>query len=151
MELGKYESNVTDEDKEPSASTALGFKISTVNHMVGLTINGDEPAMRELLQQHQFEDMSFVNEKEEAHGNVCLHIASSKGNVALVRTLLEFNADPNLQDMYGNAALRYACDKSRKEVADLLILKGANVHLPDNRGNVVCLTSLPVLCRNVAF
>ena len=41
----------------------------------------------------------------------------------------------NAQDMYGNTALHYACDKGRKNVVEFLLENGADSNVADHRGN----------------
>ena len=96
-----------------------------------LAIHGDVLGMDEFLEKHP----DAVNLKEEENGNVPLHVASSKGNLALVRLLLNRGADIDAQDIYGNAALHYACDKAQKDTVAYLIKEGADKDLNDNRGN----------------
>ena len=96
-----------------------------------LAINGDVLGMNDLIEK----DVAVINLKEEEHGNVPIHVASSKGNLALVQLLINHGAQLDVQDIFGNAAIHYACDKGQKDCVALLIKSGADVDLADNRGN----------------
>lgn len=64
-----------------------------------------------------------------------LMAATVKGNVELVKKLLEKKADPNIPDSNGTTALIYASIFKKHEVADFLIKAKANPYAKDNRGN----------------
>jgi ankyrin repeat protein len=57
----------------------------------------------------------------EKTGLTALHVASSRGNVALVSLLLEWGADPTLKDYAGQNALTWACLYNQTDVAMRLI------------------------------
>jgi uncharacterized protein len=85
-----------------------------------------------------------VNAKDQAHGSVPLHVASSKGDTALISFLLHAGAQLNIQDMFGNSPLHYATDKCRRPAMEMLLQNGANANLQDFRGN----SPLHVACTN---
>lgn len=64
-----------------------------------------------------------------------LMAATVKGNVEIVKKLLEKKADPNIPDSNGTTALIYASIFKKHEVADFLIRAKANPYAKDNRGN----------------
>lgn len=96
-----------------------------------LAILGDVLGMSDMLDKHP----EVANLKEEENGNIPLHVACSKGNLALVRLLIARGANIDSQDIFGNAPLHYACDKAQKDVVAYLISNKANLELSDNRGN----------------
>jgi len=106
-------------------------KYENAQKAMKLAIHGDVMGMDELIEK----DRSVINLQDEDHGNVPLHVASSKGNMALVRLLIGSGANVNIPDIFGNAAIHYACDKSQKDVLALLIQSKADIELADNRGN----------------
>jgi hypothetical protein len=85
-----------------------------------------------------------VNMKDGDHGNVPLHVASSKGDLGLMNYLLQNGAEVNIQDIFGNSPLHYAADKGKRSAVELLIQAGANSNLQDFRGNA----PLHLACAN---
>jgi hypothetical protein len=85
-----------------------------------------------------------VNMKDADHGNVPLHVASSKGDLGLMNYLLQNGAEVNIQDIFGNSPLHYAADKGKRSAVELLIQAGANANLQDFRGNA----PLHLACAN---
>ena len=107
-------------------------KAQLSKELMKFAINGDVLGTDEFLTKN---GTFLCNVKEEDHGNVPIHVASSKGNLALVQLLIDHGANIDLTDIFGNAALHYACDKGQKDVLALLIKVGADIELADNRGN----------------
>ena len=54
-------------------------------------------------------------------GRTPLIIAALKSNLQICKSLIEYNCDLNLQDMYGNTALHYACLHGLYLIAKLLL------------------------------
>lgn len=76
----------------------------------------------------------MVNFKEEIHGNVPLHVASSKNNIGLMQYLISRGANLNLQDIWGHTPLLYAIDNECYEAVELLLKSHAKVNHPNFRG-----------------
>lgn len=114
--------------------------LSDPSEFIGIALTGDIERVRECLSVCP----DMVNQKEKDHGNVALHVASSKGNLSMASLLLSKGANLNIQDIFGNSPLHYAVDKRRKEMAEMLIKCGADVNLKDFRGN----TPLHIACAN---
>ncbi|XDD51168.1 ankyrin repeat domain-containing protein [Leptospira sp. WS92.C1] len=55
-------------------------------------------------------------------------------DLAKVKTALSQGADPNAKDVFGESALHKTTSKSKTEIAELLIQKGANVNATDGKG-----------------
>ena len=53
----------------------------------------------------------------------------------IVHLLVSRKVDMNAQDMYGNTALHYACDKGRKSIVVFLLENGSDPNIADHRGN----------------
>lgn len=67
-----------------------------------------------------------------------LNQAITKGNLLIIRTLLELSRpDFRKMDMFGKAAVHVAGDRYDKEVFEMLVKKGADPNLPDKDGNTV--------------
>jgi hypothetical protein len=121
----------------PKRSTA---ELPDPAQFIGYALSGDLGKVREI--SSAFPDI--VNLKESEHGNVALHVASSKGNEHMSNLLLSMGANPDTQDIFGNSPLHYAVDKRRDKMVELLIRCGAEVNLRDYRGN----TALHTACSN---
>ena len=105
--------------------------LSDPSEFIGIALSGNIDKFRDYISLCP----DVVNLKEKEHGNVALHIASSKGNIQMASLLLSKGANLNIQDIFGNSPLHYAVDKKRKEMVELLIKCGADVNMKDFRGN----------------
>jgi hypothetical protein len=115
-------------------------EVADPSFCMSLLLKGEIEEFRDYIFQFPY----VVNAKEPNHGNVPLHVASSKGDLGLINTLLSFGADINLQDIFGNAAIHYAADKAKRSAIELLLKSGANPNLQDFRGN----SPLHIACTN---
>lgn len=115
-------------------------EVADPSFCMNLLLKGEIEEFRDYIFQFPY----VVNAKEPNHGNVPLHVASSKGDLGLINTLLSFGADINLQDIFGNAAIHYAADKAKRSAIELLLKSGANPNLQDFRGN----SPLHIACTN---
>lgn len=122
-----------------SHSTVLNV-ISDSAEFMSMALDGD----LERLKEYMVRFPEVVNLHDKNHGNVALHVASSKGNIDMMSLLLRYGADYNIKDIFGNSSLHYASDKGNKEAVNLLITSGADVDIQDNRGS----TCLHVACKN---
>ena len=68
--------------------------------------------------------------------DISIHQAAEDGNIEAVKQHLAAGTDVNLknQDDYGLTPLQYAVGLGHKEIAELLIAKGADVNMKDNNG-----------------
>jgi len=67
--------------------------------------------------------------------DISIHKAAEDGNIEAVKQYLTAGADLNLKkDLFGSTPLHSAALKGRKEVAELLIAKGADVNAKDEFG-----------------
>lgn len=66
-----------------------------------------------------------------------LMAATVKGKVELVKTLLDYKADPNLADDQGNTALIYAVQFQNSSIIKLLLAHGAQRDAKDAKGQTV--------------
>ena len=80
-------------------------------------------------------DIEILNNKKDDYGNTIFHIACKKGNLEMIKLLIEKGIDLNTQNDSGNTSLHYACNKGNLEIVKLLIKKKVNIHIPNNNGN----------------
>jgi len=77
-------------------------------------------------------------DRRNAFGLTPLHIAASRGNTAVVKSLVEHGADPGLRTNDGNSAYNLAVKEGRAETAELLKSLGADLspaHFPRLTGD----------------
>lgn len=67
----------------------------------------------------------------------CLHLASSRGNIDLVRLLLEHGANPNIRDCVNNLPIHLAIISSHVQVVTLLLEAGTDINSLDLNGKSV--------------
>lgn len=67
-------------------------------------------------------------------GRTCLHLTASRGNINLLRYLLEraTSTDLNKTDHEGRTALHYAVQSKRSETIELLLARGCSLYAKDN-------------------
>ena len=62
-----------------------------------------------------------------------LFVAARRERLGLCQMLLEFGADPNLRGYHGMRALHSACWRGNCRIVQLLIKRGANINLANER------------------
>lgn len=75
----------------------------------------------------------------DSKGYSALMLACYHGQTDLVRTFLEWGADPDDKDFGGNSVLMGATFKSHIDVVKLLLLYGADPGLTNNKGQTASL------------
>jgi len=66
--------------------------------------------------------------------NIPLHIACKEYNIEAVKSLLEYKADPNIQDNDGNTALHIVCEYNYIELIEILLKYKADPNIQNNDG-----------------
>eukprot|EP01032_Pedospumella_encystans_P008124 gene8124-9677_t len=73
----------------------------------------------------------------DPQGNTFLHIAVQQNSIVLVKECLRRGANLNAQNHLGKTALHVACNCNFRDMADLLLDKGADDSIVDNE-NITC-------------
>lgn len=84
-------------------------------------------------------DPNYVDETTNFRRTPLVYACES-GNMAMVRTLIEAGASPDVSDSNGVTPLMQACRKKSKQIADYLInTAGANPNVADAKGKTVLM------------
>jgi ankyrin repeat protein len=86
----------------------------------------------ELLDSNMY-DVNCLDDKQRT----CLHIASSRGSLDVVRLLLNYGANTNVRDCVGNLPIHLAIISSHVPVVTLLLEAGTDIHSLDVNGKTV--------------
>lgn len=89
---------------------------------------GDMDTLRNFLRKKPDAVDAKVQEK------TALHVAVNRGQVDMVRLLLDYKASVNVQDEDGDRPLHLCAYSSEPEIAGILIQHGANPNLMNHRG-----------------
>lgn len=84
---------------------------------------------------------SIITRRNEK-GETPLHVASAKGNIQLIKSLLKQGHPVNVQDAAGWSPLHEACNQGNVEAARILIESGADI---DDRGGRLCDGLTPLI------
>ncbi|EAY16875.1 histone-lysine N-methyltransferase, H3 lysine-9 specific, putative [Trichomonas vaginalis G3] len=77
----------------------------------------------------------LTNKKKKGSEGYMLHEASNKGNLKLVKSLIECGCDIEIKDIHECTPLMYASLNNHLEVVKYLISVGSNKEAKDNYGN----------------
>lgn len=91
------------------------------------------------FQTFSLSERPMILNLRDSKGYSALMLACYHGQTNLVRTLLDWGANPDDQDSGGNSVLMGATFKSHVEVVKLLLLYGANPKLKNNKGQTASL------------
>ena len=87
-----------------------------------------------------------VLNKRNIGGATALHIAARKGNIEIIKILVNNGADLNIKDNEGWTPLMRAASNNNSEIVSELIAKGANANLKNNLGQTAILHSTQSSC-----
>ena len=81
-------------------------------------------------------DEVFIKNKNyrDDQNNSNLHIAVKNNSIELVKYFLDKNYNLNDINKYGQTALHIACEQGNEKIIDLLLEKGADINIKDNKG-----------------
>ena len=105
------------------------FGMSVLHHFVG---GCDLDALVFLLENIG----DHINYRNENGGNTALHYicCSQRKSVAIMRTLLKYGADPNIQNSNGNTPLHLCANRRLPKLIQLLVEYNADVNIQNNFG-----------------
>lgn len=112
-------------DKKKSADGGNKKLFQTVS-------SNDFVKLEDLLDSNMY-DVNSCDEKQRT----CLHIASSRGYLEIIRVLLNYGANPNIRDCVSNLPIHLAIISSHVPVVTLLLEAGTDIHSLDLNGNTV--------------
>ena len=94
------------------------------------TIKEDFKPMRQKLKEKPFD----LDNQDENGKTVLINLVELRGNTEQMWVLLDYGADPNIQDNEGKTALHHSCLVDRKDMMICLLLFGADPEIEDNEG-----------------
>ena len=94
------------------------------------TVKEDFKPMRQKLKEKTFD----LDNQDENGKTVLINIVELRGNTEQMWVLLDYGADPNVQDNEGKTALHHSCIVDRKDMIVCLLLFGADPEIEDNEG-----------------
>ncbi len=80
--------------------------------------------------------------KRDGYGYAPLSLAAERGDMVLVKLLLEYKAMPNLADVTGETPFFHAVDKKRVKISKLLLAAGADPNKANNGGVTPLLSAV---------
>ena len=92
------------------------------------TVKEDFKPMRQKLKEKPFD----LDNQDENGKTVLINIIELRGNTEQMWVLLDYGADPNIQDNEGKTALHHACLVDRKDMIICLLLFGADPEIEDH-------------------
>ncbi|WP_278379892.1 ankyrin repeat domain-containing protein [Chryseobacterium arthrosphaerae] len=105
-----------------------------------LAIKEDPTELKKMLEEYP----ESINEREKGMLQTPLMLAAEMERVQSVKLLLEYGADPNLQNIDGKTALhllpvkqpaKQSTPEAKVEIAALLLENGADINIKDNYNN----------------
>ena len=93
------------------------------------TIKEDFKPMRQKLKEKPFD----LDNQDENGKTVLINLVELRGNTEQMWVLLDYGADPNIQDNEGKTALHHSCLVDRKDMMICLLLFGADPEIEDKK------------------
>ena len=99
--------------------------------LLNLIKNGEEDKFLEKIEKIGPSNIINLDFQEKESGNSILHYACERINVQIIKNILQFNCNPNLQNKSLETPLHLASKKGDLEICKLLIEKGALLNIYD--------------------
>ena len=140
----KVKKNKKDLFSQVGHIVALAFK----NSIIKAAQNNDIKLLKELI----LKNPNKIN-ITDANGDTALIWASYKGNIDIVKVLLDNGANPNITNNAGNTALHLAAMYYNSTISKNLIKKHANINIQNNEGSTplifaICFPKLAQILLN---
>ncbi|XP_071097328.1 uncharacterized protein [Haliotis cracherodii] len=87
------------------------------------------------LQKHCKKHFTSMSHMRNEQGELALHFAATKGDTAIVQTLIKYFIDPNVVDSNDATPLHHASSIGSKDIVLLLLTSGADPFIADAKGN----------------
>lgn len=81
----------------------------------------------------------YINIQRRPHGMTAFMCAAKNGNLSVVELLLQEGVNVNTKNYYGNSALIWACRYEFNDIAETLLLAGADVNIRNSENGRVPL------------
>ena len=99
-------------------------------------ISGGPKIKENLFPENDKQDVDIIdiNGCKDNNLNNKLHIAVKENKEEFVKYFLDKNFDPNEQNIFGETSMHYAMELKNKNIIKLLIEKGGNIYIKNNKG-----------------
>ena len=94
------------------------------------TVKYNFKEMRECIKKKEFE----LDNQDDNGKTVLINVVEMRLYTEQMWVLLDYGADPNVQDNEKKTALHYACAVDRKDMIICLLLFGVDIEIEDNEG-----------------
>ena len=123
--------NIKPEKKEAAKHAAANaVNVSKLRQQLERAVKSDDlKTVREIIKSNPH----LVNSSIDSSGNTPLYYVVKKGNIEIVKLLLENGADPNTPDSAGETPLSLAVGYRHIEIVKLLLENGADPNIPDSK------------------
>jgi 26S proteasome non-ATPase regulatory subunit 10 len=98
-------------------------------------------ALFDVISHDNVEDCKYILEREPSsvdiegwHGITPLHRVATKGNIEILEILLQFGADVNKVNAFGETPMHYACHMASLRFLSILVDNGADITVKDKGG-----------------
>jgi|GEM_PF-5120407 len=131
------ERSITEAERVPLIADKVPVDPVKGKEVLKAAKSGDLATLRRLVK-----DVSLANFFDHETGTAPLHLAASRGDLAVVQFLLDKGARVNAADADGKTALILAATKGDREMVELLLKRGADPRWSDKGGRTALYWAL---------